>query len=522
MNLKQICFTLWKSKFERKGIQQTFCPMFERYIGIENTTDYDDILATINSKCEEFNSLTLLFDGSIPLGDGKIVQYFSNQLNTVDFNNLKIEDVNIFPDNPEVTQVYYESLKYIINLANKNEKFVNDNIRINFIKKIIIWSYLYIKQKNIKFDDSMNPKCIYYGDITKHEGYFLILLYRMMFDVIYINPLNDKILDVIDTDHLSHQFLNKMMLPVDSFSKRIKNGKIINSIESVTLQIEQNLNDTLYGNGVYKPWQFKEGNVQSVFFNSTIIDVDTNIIEPAKVRTGFKVQNNTVYVPCFFQDIEGEYEDFTKYKNLVKKCTYGDNVLVVNDCGQSVLPKNLDRNNMLKLTFCMNSDGTMNIEKIKNVSFYPLSKYRIELQNLILNKINETLNDKHLFNFSFKKEEILAFVMMILFLDRKIIRLIDGFDFTSHIPKITVFLNNEDELSKEFMIILGYLSEIGFDIIIFNPSGMFNSGMVIQEDRINVSRLEKMKYDRTLSSLNLSSESNSDGHKKGILERLFG
>jgi len=57
-----------------------------------------------------------------------------------------------------------------------------------------------------------NNKCIYYGDISENDSYFLILLYRMMFDVIYINPIPDTdVFEKTDRDRLSTR--------VDSFER---------------------------------------------------------------------------------------------------------------------------------------------------------------------------------------------------------------------------------------------------------------------------------------------------------------
>ena len=43
-------------------------------------------------------------------------------------------------------------------------------------------------------------------------------------------------------------------------------------------------------------------------------------------------------------------------------------------------------------------------------------------------------------------------------------------------------------------MLLGYLSNIGIDIVIFNPSGLFNINNIIKNTIVKVMRLEQMNY----------------------------
>ena len=91
--------------------------------------------------------------------------------------------------------------------------------------------------------------------------------------------------------------------------------------------------------------------------------------------------------------------------------------------------------------------------------------------------------------------------MLILSLDKKIVRLIDNFDFTNDIPKVVVFLDYETELTKDACYVLAFLNTIGFDIIIFTPAGLSNLNTYIEESRFNSVRLDTTNYTRTLDSV---------------------
>ena len=117
-----------------------------------------------------------------------------------DWNKMTAQDITIFNDF-EVNFKFLSALEYVIPIACSKEDFFNDNVRNNFITKLIVWAYTYAK--DIKYDASINPKCVYYGNIQRHEIYFLIMLYKMGFDVIYINPLKEELWNDIDDAGLS-------------------------------------------------------------------------------------------------------------------------------------------------------------------------------------------------------------------------------------------------------------------------------------------------------------------------------
>lgn len=499
ISLRKLCFQLWKPKYERKGIEFDFTPLFTRYIGAESTDDYNDIIQTLNEIAAEHVSTTLCFDREIPLGDASIVTYFSKQLESLDINHITAEDVPLFDDNLSMNKMYADSLNYVVQLALQNENFFNYNIQRNFVKKMIVWSYLYLKNNQIVLTDAVNPVCLYYGEITRHEIYFLILLYRMTFDVIYINPLKEEFWDEIDKDKLSKTHKNSVILPILSMKQRSEKGCVLLEHETATFTLEQNIEDTLFIDGVYKPWQLRGYHTEPVFVKSTLIDLRNNFRQPAKVRPGFSVKNQTVYIPYFFQKIEGEYNDFSKYCELVHYITDSEQVLFLQD--DSCLPEKLDRDDTLSLAFCMDGNGTCNLEKVKKMDFYPLKLYKDEIQDLILEKINECITDNNLYKHKFTKEEKLRYIMLILFMDRKIIQMIDNFDFANQVPKFVFFINKGKVITEEMLYFIGFLSKMGFDIVIFDPSGMFNLSTVLSQERANIIRLDTMNYERSYEQI---------------------
>lgn len=521
MTLQDTCFWLFKPTYERKGIQQEFKPVFARYIGTEENSKYPDILATFLHQCKKHEDKTILFDGEIPLGDAKIVSYFSEQLQSIDIYCIKDEDVELFENKPDWNKKYADTLRHIIALAFQKENFFNDNIKRNFIKKLIVWSYHYLRANNLILDDSINPKCIYYGDITRHEIYFLIMLYHMGFDVLYFNPLREELFwDEIETEGLSKLHKYRQILPIRTLKEYSQEGTVMEQIQSSMFQIERELETQMYSDGVYKPWQFRKGNTEPIFFHGTLIDLTNNYHEPAKVRSGFTVKNQTVTVPHFFQKIEGEYEDRKKYIEFVKELKQGNHVLLVKDADKSLLPQTINRDDMLSLSFCILGDGSCNIEKLKKCTFYPLGKYNPDVQNFILNKINEVLLDEHLFTCNFEKEDRLSLIMLLINLHPNLVRMIDNFDFPNQVPKLLLFLEGEEGISNPMQMLLAFLYKVGFDLVILNPAGLCSLSL-LPDYLYDTIRLETMIYDENAENILAEIERTEQKENKCIWKKLF-
>ena len=281
--------------------------------------------------------------------------------------------------------------------------------------------------------------------------------------------------------------------PLETFKDRASKGNTIDNVETITKQIERDINETLFADtGIYKPWQYRSGYTKRILLDTILEDIYIYWNEPAKLRTGFRVENNVVSVPCFFYKIDGQFINDFEFQRLVKFCTESKNTLFFNDGRISSM--NEESDDMYSLMFCQLSDGTFDIEEVKKTSIYRFGKYSNEVQNLILNKFNEIIVKKDIFNINLDKEKILRFFALVLSMDEQIIRIIDNFDFTGNVPKLVVYLNNEDEICELMTMLLGYLNNIGIDIVIFNPSGLFNINNIIKNTIVKVMRLEQMNY----------------------------
>lgn len=498
ITLKQMTNSMFRKKTERSNGYMDFKPYFYRFIGVEDNNNYDNILRTLKEKLDEHKDKCVIFDNTIVMnGEMELIQHIYNELTSMDVRNMQAQEIILFEDS-EVNLKFLKAMDYVIPLAVQKENFFNDNIRNNFITKLIVWAYSYLKE--INFKDDINPKCIHYGIIGRHEVYFLMVLYLMDFDVIYINPLKEEYFEEIDIDNLSKCENNMSIFGVESFAERVERGHVIENVETITKQIERDVHEQLFENtGMFRPWQFRDGYTKSLLLDTILEDIFIYWNEPCKLRDGFKVDGKTVKVPCFFNKIDGQYADQFEYQRLVKHCTTSENTLFFNS--GNISQEYIVTDDMYQLMFCQLSDGTFDTEEVKKLPIYKFGKYSSEVQDFILKKFNETIRDENIFKQSLDKETILKLLVIVLSLNEEFVRMIDNFDFIGNIPKVVIYLNNEDSISDSMVMLLGYLHTIGMDIVIFNPSGLFNINNILKESIVSVMRLNQMNYNSTYKSV---------------------
>ena len=137
INFNDVLFDIWKTKLERQGLTNEFRNVFYRFIGIENELTYNDILKTLSKKIQENKNTTLYFENEIPFeADFNFINNIKEELNTMNINSLSTQNIKMFNDS-EVNDKFLSALEYTVNLAIKQENFINNNIRNNFIIKLL-------------------------------------------------------------------------------------------------------------------------------------------------------------------------------------------------------------------------------------------------------------------------------------------------------------------------------------------------------------------------------------------------
>ncbi|MBU3191772.1 YceG family protein [Clostridium bowmanii] len=512
-----------------------FIPVyFYRYIGIkEKEDDYYNDLFRLDKNLSMFDGLYLRLTDSIPIHSNiKLNTSCLNIWQNVDPFDASLTtkiaallmEHKIFPTNNDTLNCSMaNSFSYILDLYCKEEKNLNLSKVKNFSLKLLSWIHEFVPTlvKNFHFQDTasdeiINPKIIYYGDIKKHELLFLVFLSKIGCDVIYINSLCDKFLDITESSEIISK-CSELQYKAD-LKEFPKEEKLIRQ-ETIAALASRELSNSLYtdSDGFYKPWQFEEYKTQPATLKTTLYEFKLLWNESSSLRTGFRVENKTVYMPNLFAKISGVPSDLTLYWKDFFHLKCADSTLFIAQIPFTNV--SYSKTDLYSLAFVLNTSGFVDEKKLLAHSCYKFSYLKTSLQHIILEKINYLIKTDMLKK-TIDKDFKLKILMIILNTDKNILQLIQQYDYPSKIPKLLIYDNNENIFSDEDSIMLCFLNLFGLDISILTPTGYNNIEGKIQEKFYDIHRLEEVNFNLPLPDFNDEKRYTKE-KGKGFLSNIF-
>lgn len=335
---------------------------------------------------------------------------------------------------------------------------------------------------------------LYYGSITeKKEIQLLDFAKELPMDVIILNHAKEE----------SYDFKGDFMVIEEEFASPLAQFPD-EVLATGAASVEKTLDQVLYGDENFsRPNQYSD--VESIILNVTKEDVTGLWGEEIKMRTGYGIENGKVIVPTLYAQITG-LGNFSKrsYIDFVSALTQNSMCFVTE--ALEISPIKLKGDSSLKTM----SDKHFNKKFAEKVlSMTPLSILSQEKQNLLIEKANEVIK-KYKFNSIW---DVLTFAGILFAIPEALAQLIHVWDLTKVNPKIVMVLTGTRKLESKEEVMLQYLHAIGFDVLLFVPTGY---GLVT-EDLLR-SGLQKID----LSNYNFSIQySEIVSNRKGLLNRLF-
>lgn len=335
---------------------------------------------------------------------------------------------------------------------------------------------------------------LYYGSITeKKEIQLLDFAKELPMDVIILNHAKEE----------SYDFKGDFMVIEEEFASPLAQFPD-EVLATGAASVEKTLDQVLYGDENFsRPNQYSD--VESIILNVTKEDVTGLWSEEIKMRTGYGIENGKVIVPTLYAQITG-LGNFSKrsYIDFVSDLTQNSMCFVTE--ALEISPIKLKGDSSLKTM----SDKHFNKKFTEKVlSMTPLSILSQEKQNLLIEKANEMIK-KYKFNSIW---DVLNFAGILFAIPEALAQLIHVWDLTKVNPKIVMVLTGTRKLESKEEVMLQYLHAIGFDVLLFVPTGY---GLVT-EDLLR-SGLQKID----LSNYNFSIQySEIVSNRKGLLNRLF-
>lgn len=550
-SLKEQCYFLRKNNSERKDyFKDEFKAQFIRYIGIFE--DYESSIKTLKIQSIEEKNKWLFFENEIALDQD--IDFFEEIRKKVEeiygMNISNKFDIKIFGDTV-VNEVFLSSLDYISEILDFEED-LKPYEKYETLATIICLSRQYLSRK--KFDYVSNIKCIYFGKIDRISVYFLILLYRMMCDIIYICP-SDKYEEVFkkyDYDMLSKVVKSdKLVDNIEKYNLQYisKKGIELRKIKSTASYVQESVYDNLFKNKeLYYTNQFIDYEVAPLLFEGVIPDFYNTFVNDVRFREGFKVneETKTVFFSHFFTEVQGVQKDYEEYVKLVRhllkakntiffiekkydKVLLDENIKESKRNGEIFLEKNIFMINdeiitrrmfyFSELAFTVNKDETYNLEDIKKVSFYNLRNLKEKTVNYIFKVFNKVISTPLVFfnkDLSFLEKTKLLFLMLLV--NPLVYKLLERFDYTNSAPKIVIYLDNQDELKENMCQVLTILSMLGIDIVILSPNGKSGLDKYINQNAYTTLLLDEFKNIDLTDILNTEIKEEKEGFFSMILK----
>ena len=387
----------------------------------------------------------------------------------------------------------------------------NQTVILNLGNKLITWLYRCTQARKyaVKYEDI--PVILYYGDISQSEVYFLQFMSKCGFDVVYITP-NQANLKLVTEKNIDGR-IQIFELPESKESGTYPTKAVKMKVATVAYSAERDLDTMLYGGdtGIYRSFQFP--NSQSLTLKTTYEEISILWKEEARFRQGFSTAGNLVTVPNIFAKISGVQDgNMNNYWEDVRSKLTPETILLVKQKGtqQEALPD-------LSAYRSFYRNGEIDTEKLKASTLNKFSYLPDRTQDMLLYKLQETVSSGFL---KLQNDELMCSVLHFgLNLSREYMQIIQRFDFTRTIPKLIIIDTVEDTFTLSECIQTVLCNLIGFDVIIYTPTGYKNIETYVKNDAFEEHILNQFIYDAEVPKFKIPTEEKNSG---GFFGKLFG
>ena len=296
---------------------------------------------------------------------------------------------------------------------------------------------------------------------TVQEAMFALFLSQLPVDVIVLSPnLNETCMLKADT---LLEITGNESLPVMNFPRQ--NGSV--QMRTVASHAEQELTTMLYtDSGIYRNRQF--GEAETITLRTTYDEIFILWDQELKYRPNFSTGSHAANIPVIYAKISGVEDGKTlPYWHKIKQLKDRGDTLFIN---QMPFIQPGETNKFQALATKGIKNGKIRTREIKEDRLYPFGLLREEMQEHIFDKIQQML-DQRLIKGTFTNGTEFTVLATVLNMKKELLRLIQGFDFTKKNPKIVVIHTRDQSPSLQDAIMLTFLNRLGFDIVMFVPTG---------------------------------------------------
>lgn len=257
-------------------------------------------------------------------------------------------------------------------------------------------------------------------------------------------------------------------------------------VETMAKEVHDEIGKDIQG---IHPWQYQNLNLVSINYEAILEDILTYWNQDARFREGFKVEEENIYIPNFFEKVNGIHKNKNEYVEFIQNLKEAKNTLVVDTYFDFYDILDYANSGMSKCdSFLYEKEEYEKIvDDLDNLFYYPISRQNIlkhkflgysiskahytfnsltsskqEQLIRIMDKISKEKKDE------WSKEELEKFYSICFSLPESVTRLINNFDYSFEVPKILCVTDN---INWDTTVLLMILNEFAFDILLLQPNG---------------------------------------------------
>lgn len=356
------------------------------------------------------------------------------------------------------------------------------------------------------------PVFLYYGKIRSAELMLLYLLSCSGMDVIFISP--DKSCLQLLADENRNSRMQIFELPNSKEIMPYPEKEVKAKVATAAYSAERELDTLLYGGDtMFRDFQFSD--MEATTLKTTYDEIDILWNQPARFRPGFQVKGSRAVVPTLFAKISGVADgDIKAYWEGIEDKLTPDTLVTVKAPGYKE-PTDYFRQ------YDPYHDGhRIFAEKLKASNVNTYTFLSDELQWLIIHKIQEAY-DSGFFTVENDRERLQYLLYAGMNIDRKVLRIMQKYDFTKNIPKFIIIDAIEDTFNKVECAQLILFSMLGFDVVVYTPTGYRNIETYISSDAFEIHQMNDFKYNVRVPQFKIPDKMPQPKSKGGLFSNLF-
>ncbi len=304
--------------------------------------------------------------------------------------------------------------------------------------------------------------CFFYmgGCRYSPEALFCRFLARLPADVVIFSP--DLRKKCCLEDPLLYEVRYDESLEVSSYPE----AETGISMGTAAYHAERDLDSAIFEDtGIYRNQQYSSA--VPLLLRTMYEEIPVLWDQELKYRPNFGVRDGTVTMPVIFAVVNGVKDgDVNAYWDGIRKLITPDTAVI------RAFPHHSDTSpNPLKpfvTEFFRN--GRLQKTRIKSHKAYQYGFLRETSQDYLLDCL-QRLIDQKIIRGTFENGMEYTVIAVALNLEKNILRMIQRFDFTKKNPKLICIVTGETAPSLEDDIAVAFLSQIGFDVVFFVPTG---------------------------------------------------